>query len=125
MLYPNGMPFVTRCQEKKLLGVKKSLTMLNDGRYPSGMMLDTQQGRGWQSTMKRNDDRLNIRCGGKLKEVLLEAAEKSHVSMSEQARRTLMKAYGVEEEEIWLPPILRGDSPSSTRPTRSKKDLVG
>lgn len=75
--------------------------------------------------MGRTDDRINFRCRGKLKEVMLEAAAKSHVSLSEQARRSLMKAYGVEEEEIWLPPILRGDQPSSTRPARTKKDLVG
>ncbi len=53
-------------------------------------------------------DRLNFRCTAVLKKRLSEAAARSHVSVSEQARISLEKLYGVEEENpVWLPEILR------------------
>jgi hypothetical protein len=57
--------------------------------------------------MSRSSTRLNFRCSEGLREKLEEAAKRSEVSLSEQARISLERLYGVKEESIWLPPILQ------------------
>jgi hypothetical protein len=52
---------------------------------------------------------INFQCSPTLKQVLLEAAKRSHVSLSEQARISLEELYEVKEEnQVWLPEILKG-----------------
>jgi len=71
------------------------------------------------------NDRLNFRCSVGLRRKLEEAAKKSRVSLSEQARVSLEKLYEVENEhEVWLPPLLRQEKPSSTAPTHGKKPVM-
>jgi hypothetical protein len=51
---------------------------------------------------------INFQCSPALKKVLLEAANRSHVSLSEQARTSLEELYEVQEEsQVWLPDILK------------------
>lgn len=55
--------------------------------------------------------RLNFRCSLRLRQKLAEAAKRSHVTLSEQARISLEKLYEVRDEEtVWLPPLLREES---------------
>ena len=57
-------------------------------------------------------ERLNFRCSPRLRRCLEDAAKKSHVSLSEQARVSLERLYNVPEEKtVWLPPILRKEKP--------------
>lgn len=63
-------------------------------------------------------DRLNFRCSGRLRKCLEDAAKRSRVSLSEQARVSLEKLYGVpEERSVWLPQILRKETPDHDGPT--------
>jgi hypothetical protein len=53
-------------------------------------------------------DTINFRCSPALKKVLIEAAGRSHVSLSEQARISLEELYEVKEEsQVWLPDNLK------------------
>lgn len=65
------------------------------------------------AAMKREQayTRMNFRCTVALRDVMQEAADRSGVSLSEQTRRTLEKAYDVPEHDVWLPPILQGIPP--------------
>ena len=66
-------------------------------------------------------DRLNFRVSVRLRRAIDDAAKKSGVKISEQARRTLEKCYEVEDEDtVWLPPILRKDKPGSARSDHGK-----
>jgi hypothetical protein len=68
-------------------------------------------------------DRINFRVSRQLRKKLKEAASKSGVTLSEQARRTLEKVYGVEQADIWLPPLggsFEGASPTSVPPATEK-----
>lgn len=69
-------------------------------------------------------DRLNFRCSGALRRKLEEAATRSKVSLSEQVRRSLMEAYEVEDDQIWLPSRLRNESrPAATALLTAKKTV--
>jgi hypothetical protein len=52
-------------------------------------------------------DRINFRCSTALRRVLEEAAKRSNISLSEQARISLERLYQVDKPEIWLPEVLR------------------
>lgn len=76
--------------------------------------------------MMAQRDRLNFRCSPLLRKRLAEAAARSKMSVSKQARVSLEKLYGAEEKEtVWLPDVLRLEQPSSERSTHGKKSVVG
>lgn len=68
--------------------------------------------------MMAQGDRLNFRCSTLLRKRLNEAAQRSNVTVSEQARVSLEELYDAKEEsKLWLPEVLRDKKPSSKRPT--------
>ena len=73
-----------------------------------------------------SNDRLNFRCSVGLRKKLEEAAKRSKVSLSEQARVSLERLYEVEEAEpVWLPPLLRKAKPGSTATIHGEKSKNG
>jgi len=71
-------------------------------------------------------DRLNFRCSSGLRRKLEEAARKSKVSLSEQARVSLERLYEVEDvTTVWLPPLLRQKQPSSKATVHGKESVNG
>lgn len=69
--------------------------------------------------MMAQGDRLNFRCSTLLRKRLNEAAQRSNVSVSEQARVSLEELYDAKEEsKLWLPEVLREKKPGSKRPTQ-------
>jgi hypothetical protein len=73
-----------------------------------GIMYGLPFERGCNRRMAQRRVTINFQCSPALKKVLLEAAGRSQVSLSEQARMSLEKLYEVEEQnQVWLPDILK------------------
>ncbi len=72
--------------------------------------------------MMAQSDRINFRCSGLLRKKINEAAGRSNVSISEQARVSLEELYDAKEEKksVWLPEILRNDPSGKKRHASSK-----
>lgn len=71
--------------------------------------------------MMAQADRLNFRCSSLLRKRLNEAAKRSNVTVSEQARVSLEELYDAKEEpRVWLPDVLREKKPSGHGSGHSK-----
>lgn len=65
------------------------------------------------------DETIVVRCSGRLKRVVNQWAKQNDAKPGEITRRVLEIAFGVEQEELQLPPGVKRLSPAQGAPVKS------